>query len=167
MTSPVRLAWTAVAAALLSVTAVAQERDRAQIPERLRWNLADVYPNDAAWRAAKDKLAAEIPSLERFKGTLASSAAALANALDRYYALSRELSQLYSYASLLADEDTRDSQHQGMRQEMVQLAAAFSAATAYVDPELLKAGKATIDRFVAAEPRLTPYRMRLAACGTA
>jgi oligoendopeptidase F len=44
---------------------------------------------------------------------------------------------------------------------MVQMAAAFSAATSYVDPEILKAGKATIDKYVAAEPRLQPYRMRL------
>ena len=48
-----------------------------------------------------------------------------------------------------------------MRQEMVQVAAAFSAATSYVDPEILKAGKPTIDKHVAAEPRLKPYRMRL------
>ena len=41
------------------------------------------------------------------------------------------------------------------------MAAAFSAAAAYVDPEILKAGKATIDKFVAAEPRLKPYRMKL------
>ncbi len=75
--------------------------------------------------------------------------------------MAKELERLYSYASLLADQDTRDSAHQGMRQEMVQVAAAFSAAAAYVDPEILKAGKATIDKFVAAEPRLKPYRMKL------
>ena len=75
--------------------------------------------------------------------------------------MANELERLYSYASLLADQDTRDSAHQGMRQEMVQVAAAFSAAAAYVDPEILKAGKATIDKFVAAEPRLKPYRMKL------
>ena len=75
------------------------------------------------------------------------------------YGLAKELDRLYSYASLLADQDTRDSDHQGKRQEMVQVAAAFSAAAAYVDPEILKAGKATIDKFVAAEPRLKPYRM--------
>jgi oligoendopeptidase F len=75
---------------------------------------------------------------------------ALADALDRIYNASQELGRLYSYASLRADEDTRISANQGMRQEMVQVAAAFSAATSYVDPEILKAGKATIDKYVAA-----------------
>ncbi len=55
-----------VAAALVAACAAAlaaQERDRARIPEQYKWNLADIYPNDAAWRAAKDRLAASIHEL--------------------------------------------------------------------------------------------------------
>ena len=61
---------------------------------------------------------------------------------------------MYVYASMLADQDTRDAAHQGMRQEMVQLAAAFAAEAAYIEPEMLRADKATLERFLAAEPRL-------------
>ena len=153
--------WTALAVAAFSVTASGQERDRAKIPDKFKWDLGDIYRNEAAWRAAKDKLSADIQSLGSFKGKLTASPAALADALDRIYAVAQELGRAYSYASLRADEDTRISANQGMRQEMVQVAAAFSAAAAYVDPEILKAGKATIDKFVAAEPRLKPYRMKL------
>src|SRR4051812_27445360 len=54
---------TAAIRPLLAVTAVvamsglmlAQERDRAKVTDKFKWNLADVYPNDAAWRAQKDK----------------------------------------------------------------------------------------------------------------
>ena len=156
-----RPVWTALAVAALSVTAAAQERDRAKIPDKFKWDLGDIFRNEAAWRAAKDKLSAEIQTLGSFKGKLTASPTALADALDRIYNASQELGRLYSYASLRADEDTRVSASQGMRQEMVQVAAAFSATTSYVDPEILKAGKATIDKYLAAEPRLTPYRMRL------
>src|SRR5690348_5294862 len=122
MTSHVRLFGTALALAALSITAVAQERDRAKIPEKFKWDLGDIYRNDAAWRAAKDKLAADVPSLGSYKGKLTASATALADALGRIYGASQELGRLYSYASLKADEDTRVSAAQGMRQEMVQLA---------------------------------------------
>ena len=142
----------------LAVTVGAQERDRSKIPDKYTWNLADIYPSDASWRAAKDAFAAEIPALGKFKGTLTASPSALADALDTLSSKQKELVRLFSYASLLADQDTRDSQHQGMRQEMTQVAAAFGAAVAFVDPEILKAGKATIDRFMATEPRLKPYR---------
>src|SRR5262249_38183022 len=146
---------------VLAVALGAQERDRSKIPDKYKWNLADIFPSDASWRAAKDAFAAEIPALEKFKGTLTSSPSALADAFDAIYAKSKEFRRLASYASLLADQDTRDSQHQGMRKEIPQLGAAFGAAIAFVDPEILKAGKATIDRFVAAEPRLKPYRHEL------
>lgn len=42
----------------LSLTIAAQERDRAAIPDKYKWNLADIYPSDAAWRAAKDAFTA-------------------------------------------------------------------------------------------------------------
>jgi len=156
-----RPVWTALAVAALAVSATAQERDRAKTPEKFKWDLGDIFRNEAAWRAEKEKLSAEIQTLGSFKGKLTASPAALADALDRIYNASQALGRLFSYASLRADEDTRVSANQGMRQEMVQVAAAFSAATSYVDPEILKAGKATIDKYLAAEPRLKPYRMRL------
>jgi oligoendopeptidase F len=151
----------ATAVALFVATGVAQERDRAKIPDQYKWNLADIYPSEAAWRAAKEKLAAELPQLREFQGKLASSPATLADALDKLYVLDKELSRLSAYASMLSDQDTRDAAHQGMRQEVVQLAAAFSAEAAFIEPELLRGGKATIDRFLATEPRLRIYRFYL------
>src|SRR5438067_4180416 len=150
-----------LAVLVLAITLGAQERDRSKVPDRYKWNLADIYPSDVAWRAAKDAFAAEIPSLGRFKGKLMSSPAMLADALDTVYSKSKELRRLSSYASLLADQDTRDSAHQGMRQEMTQVSATFGAEASYFNPEILKAGKAAIEKFLATEPRLTPYRHEL------
>src|SRR5712664_3412716 len=93
-------AWLVAAAiAALTVTVATQERDRARIPDEHKWNLADLYPNEAAWRAAKDKLGAEIPQIKQFEGRLVSSASTLADALDREYALDKALSRLDVYAS--------------------------------------------------------------------
>src|SRR5215212_6900694 len=74
-----------------------QERDRSQVPDQFKWNLADIYPDDAAWRAAKDKIAADIPQLKQYQGKLGTSAATLADALDRAYAINKELSRAYVY----------------------------------------------------------------------
>src|SRR5690349_19470716 len=120
-----------VAVIALTCSIAAQERDRAKIPDKYKWNLVDLYPSDAAWRQAKDQMAAEIPGLDAFKGKLATSAETLADALEKMSALDRRLGRLYVYAQLLADQDTRDAAHQGMKQEMTQLASAFSAAEAF------------------------------------
>jgi len=156
------VAFLAVFVLLLSFPLAGQERDRGQVPDQFKWNLTDIYPTDAAWRAAKDKAAADLPSLKQFQGKLGSSAATLADALERAYAINRDISRAYVYASMLADQDTRDAVHQGMQQEMVQLYANFGAATSFMEPEILKLEKGTTTRFTANEPRLKKYEFYLA-----
>ena len=153
------LAALLVTAAILPIAG--QERDRSQVPAQFTWNLSDIYPSDTAWRAAKDTLAANLPQLKQFQGRLKSSASTLADALDRSYTLSKDLSRVYVYASLFADQDTRDSGRQGMQQEMVQLAADFSAQASFFEPEILRFEQGTIDRFLAVEPRLKTYAFYL------
>jgi oligoendopeptidase F len=150
-----------VLAACLTLRSAAQERERSQVPDRYKWNLADVYPSHDAWRAAKDQLSAALPELRRFQGRLATAPGTLADALDRLYEFDKQLTRAYVYASMHADLDTRDATHEGMRQEMVQLAAAFSAQVSYIEPEILRFPQGTVGKFLAAEPRLTVYRFYL------
>ena len=87
----------ALAAAIASVLPTgrgfAQERDRSKIPDKYKWNTADVYPSEEAWRAAKERLLAEIPKLKSFRGALGTSAARLADALELLTQLNKELAQ--------------------------------------------------------------------------
>jgi oligoendopeptidase F len=62
---------------------------------------------------------------------------------------------------MLSDEDTRVSKYQGMQQEMVQLNAQLGTEAAYIEPEILKIDRATIDRWAASEGRLKPFRLYL------
>jgi oligoendopeptidase F len=155
--------WLVCAAVLLALSAsgVAQERDRGKIPDKYKWNLADLYPSDVTWRAAKDRVAGELPALSAFKGRLAASPATLADALETMSRFDKELSRQYAYAHMLADQDTRDSGHEGMKQEMVRLFAALGAQGAYIEPEVIRFGQGTIEKFIAAEPRLKAYEFYL------
>src|SRR5919107_1308657 len=141
----------AAAVAVASVLATtllagaAQQRERSEVPDRYKWNLAEIYPSDDAWRAAKDKLVEEIPAVSAFKGTLASSPQKLADALELTSRLSKEFSRLYVYTSMNSDQDTRVSKYQGMQQEMAQIGASFGAETAFVEPEILNADPAKIE----------------------
>jgi len=150
-----------LALAILVVSGSAQERDRSKIADKYKWNLSDLYTSDADWRAEKNKAATALPDLRFFRGKLASSPAALADALEKMSALDKQLSRLYAYASMLADQDTRDSAHQGMKQEMVQLYSAFGGEASYVEPEILRFPPGTIDKVLAAEPRLKVYTFYL------
>jgi oligoendopeptidase F len=139
----------------------AQQQERSAIPDRYKWNLAEIYPSDQAWRAAKDKLAAELPAIRPFKGALATSPQKLADALELSTRLAKEFTRLYVYASMMSDQDTRVSLYQGMQQEMAQVGANFGAETSFVEPEILKMEAATVDSFIASEPRLKVYTFYL------
>ncbi len=131
-----------------------QERDRSKVPDEFKWDLSALYPSDQAWRAAKDKLAAAVPKLRGYQGTLASSATRLADTLELQSDFEKELSRLFVYASMNSDEDTRVSLYQGMQQEMIQLASVLGSESAFIEPEILKMDNATIERFLTQEPRL-------------
>jgi oligoendopeptidase F len=143
------------------VARVAQQQERSAVPDKYKWNLAEIYPSDQAWRAAKDKLVAELPAIGPFKGTLASSPQKLADALELSTRLAKEFTRLYVYASMTSDQDTRVSLYQGMQQEMAQIGANFGAETSFVEPEVLKMDSATVDSFIAKEPRLRVYTFYL------
>jgi oligoendopeptidase F len=153
-----------VIAASVATTALvhtAQQQERGAVPDRYKWNLSEIYPSDDAWRAAKEKLVADLPAIRPFKGALASSPQKLADALELATRLTKEYSRLYVYTSMNSDQDTRVSKYQGMQQEMAQIGANFGAETAFVEPEILKADAAKIESFIASEPRLKVYSFYL------
>jgi len=156
-----RLAVAFVFFVFLTLMTSAQERDRSKVPDQYKWDLTAIYPSDQAWRTAKDQFVAELPKVRELQGSLASSPKHLADVLELSSHLEKELNRLFVYAGLISDQDTRVSAYQAMKQEMLQLGAKFGAETAFIEPEILKIDKATIDRFVAEEPRLKVYRQYL------
>lgn len=143
------------------MTTLAPDRDRAVIADKYKWNLADLFPTVDDWRAAKARTQTDVEALRAWRGSLTASAASLADALDKRSDLRRIVIRLYVYAEMLSDQDTRESVHQGMTQEMTQLYSALAAESSYMEPEVLRAGQATIEGFIAAEPRLADYAHEL------
>ena len=142
-------------------SSLAQERDRSKIADKYKWNLADIYPNDDAWKKGKDQLVADIPKLTQFKGTLNSSPQQLLQCLDMLYGLSKTYARVYVYASMNSDQDTRESKYLAMVQETGQVGSTFGATSSFIEPEILKMDRARVDEFKKQEPKLGIYAMYL------
>ena len=69
---------------LLSTAAPAAEPARAVDPAMV-WDLTLLYPNEAAWRAAKEQVATGIPKVKTYEGRLGESAATLREAMVNLY----------------------------------------------------------------------------------
>ncbi len=137
------------------------ERDRAKISEIHKWDLTAVYESDEAWREAKQQLVAEFPLIEAYRGKVTESPQSLLGCLELVSGLGKEFSRLFCYASMSSDLDTRNSTYLGMEQEMSAIGAEFSAKTSFIEPEILKIDRATIDDNIRREPKLEMYRHNL------
>ena len=131
---------------------------RTSIPERYRWDLSPVFPDVEAWNSARLAFRQEQARLDPFRGTLGTSAAALADCLDLVTRLSKEYARLSCYASMRSDEDTRDALFLGIEREIAQAGADLSARMAFLQPEVLSIGRETIEQWLREEPRLRIYR---------
>lgn len=154
-----RLLAVILAAQLAAGAAAALERD--EVADRYRWDLSSLYADEAAWVADERALGESIPALGRWQGRLGESAGTLRAALEEWEGVVRRVERLYSYAMQLSDQDTRVARAQQMQQQASQVYTDLQTATAYMRPEILAVGRATIERFIGEEPRLAQYRMYL------
>ena len=122
------------------------------------WDLTPLYADDAAFEAAKAKLAADLPRLAQYRGRLGESAATLREAMELLTELKDRFYRLAIYAMLASDVDTRDAAALERNQGMDMLGTEFSSASSFVDPELLAVGEAKLRAFIDAEPGLADYR---------
>lgn len=154
---PLSIVIVVLVVALSALGASAQERERAQIPEANKWDLTALYPTEAAWRQAKDRVAQQIPSIRQYQGKLGQSASSLLEALTTMSGIAKELGRVSLYASLLGDQDTREAGPQAMRQEVTRLVSTFSADASFAEPEILGMSRDTVARFIKEKPELKVY----------
>ena len=125
----------------------AQTLDRKDVPEKYKWNLAEIYPTHEAWQADLDMISKEIDKLPEFKGHLGESSEMLYKALTTSSNVVKTLYKTYVYASCLRDENLNVSENQAMIQQMRTLLTKYSETTAYFEPEILQIPDEKIDQF--------------------
>jgi oligoendopeptidase F len=116
-----------------SSSALSQQRDRSKIPESYRWNLADLYPTDDAWKTAKEAFSGKIGAsgkeegvMQPFRGKLSESPQTLLACFELTTDLEKEFMRLSAYASMASDQDTRDPKYLAMVQAMGQIGSTLA-----------------------------------------
>mgnify|MGYP005850809237 CR=1 FL=1 len=135
-----------------------KERDRSRVPDKYKWDLSGVYPDDGVWAEAKKRLTADLGRISDFKGRLALSSRDLLACLQLLDQLREECARLSCYASMKSDLDTRDAGYLAMDQEMNRIASDLSSLSSFVEPEILSIEPERIERFIEEEPELDVYR---------
>jgi oligoendopeptidase F len=146
-----------LACAGLAVLATAARADDTDNP-RYRWNLADLYPDKAAWDADATKVQEALPGLSACQGHLGDSAERLQRCLDLQSDAAKRLTRLFVYANELTSEDTGVPASLELAQRAQVLASKLGEATAFARPEILRLGRDKVQRFIEEDAKLAIYR---------
>jgi oligoendopeptidase F len=138
-----------------------RSRNRADIPDRFKWSVQDIFLSWEAWEAAYKELESGIDRYAALKGTLSNGP----EALRRAFSLSEDLGQLayrvWYYPALQYDEDQRDNAINARRQQVQILFAKWKQAESWFSPELLQIPLETVRQWIEQEPALPIYRFAI------
>lgn len=134
---------------------------RADVPEKDKWAIQDLFATDDDWRAALAKAKEFIPRITAFRGRLAESGAALLSFFRLDDEISLAFDALVHYAQRRSDEDTRVAAYQEMVSQVTRFAVEIQSAAAFETPELLAIGDEDMNRLYAEAPELELYRLNI------
>jgi len=132
--------------------------ERSEIDEKYKWNLEEIYVDDAAWEGDYEKVEALVPEVAAYQGRLGESGETLLAFHQKSEEMNRLFDRLFAYAYLAGDRDARVSHYQGLRDRARGLAVQVSAALSWVEPELIAIPQEKVERFFKGTEGLDTYR---------
>jgi len=118
------------------------------------WDLSEIYPDWAAWDAARKSVLDALPRLAAYQGHLGDSAEAMTKAMLDISDVDKTAARVAIYASLKADEDLRVAENQERDGQATDMYVAFGQSVSWIAPEVLALGKDKVESFIAASPVL-------------
>ena len=134
---------------------------RADVPEKDKWAIHDLFASDDDWRAALAKAKEFLPRITAYRGRLAESGETLLSFFRLDDEISLAFDALVHYAQRRSDEDTRAAAYQEMVSQVTRFAVEIQSAAAFETPELLAISDAEMDRLYAEAPALELYRLNI------
>ncbi|WP_110952842.1 oligoendopeptidase F [Anaerosinus massiliensis] len=117
-------------------TASSKIPTRDEIDPKFKWNLSDIYENESAFETDYQKTKTLIKNIAAFKDNLKKTDCLL-NCLKLRDELSLKASHLFAYARMHQDENAKNSLYQARTSKVESLLSEVSAATSFIEPELI------------------------------
>ena len=113
------------------------------------------------WQSAYADLESSIDAFSSRQGSLASGPEALLGAFQAQDAVSQTAYRVYYYPALQHDQDQRDNEIDGRRQQVQILMARWQQAASWFNPELVALPIETVRQWMDASPELGLYRFAI------
>jgi oligoendopeptidase F len=130
---------------------------REKIPEKYKWKLDPIFPDDAAFEASLTQVAADRDKLGAFRGKLSKPADLLA-CLDLYFNTRLQTNKLTLYGNLRLDSHQKETKIQAMNENALKAMNDLMGTASFIRQEILAFDDAAMGKALKAEPELEKYK---------
>jgi oligoendopeptidase F len=130
---------------------------RKDVPRAATWNAESVFPTYQDWEAELKSIQAELSKSSQLQGRLAEGASVVADVLDGHQEIMRRVAKVLMFARISYQVDKTDPLGGAMPGKAQALYGQAMAAAAFIEPELIAIGQATIHSWLQSEARLKIY----------
>lgn len=131
---------------------------RAQIDDKDKWMIEDLYATDEAWEADFQKVQELAEEAAGYQGTMKDSADQLYLVLKKQDELSELLEKVYVYAGQKNHEDMGNAVYQELFGRAQTIMTQIADAVSFVEPELLAIPQEQVQAFIQEKEELKQYQ---------
>ncbi|WP_409292569.1 oligoendopeptidase F [Peribacillus sp. SCS-37] len=135
-------------------------KSREEAPIEHQWNLGDLFESAEEWEKAYQEVEISLNDLREFNGNIKGSSDLL-RFLKREEEISAIFTNVYVYARLSSDLDTRDSGAQSLVDRVTGLNVRYSEAESFFMPFLLSLEEEVLKGYIAEEEELQYFEKSL------
>lgn len=160
---PTRRLFSAAVLLLLSLTMLAFTdsgaiKERNEIPDKYKWNTADIYKSDADWERDVAAAPGLIAKLRTYEGKISKSPNSFLAFMKDYEQANKVIENIGLYANMLYDQDTRDQKYAGYNERIQTIFADFSEAVSWFTPEMVSVSASEYEKWFQQNPDMVVYR---------
>ncbi len=134
--------------------------DRSAYKEN-KWKIEDLYQTEADFEKELKELEKLVYKYQDYRNKILESSDTLLEFLEFDTEFSKRLEQLFIYAHINNDSDTRDSHYQELYGKVINLNTIYNELTSYVVPELLESDYSLIEKYIEEKEKLKEYERTL------
>ena len=130
---------------------------RSKVKKNQTWNAESVFASPQEFDAEVKDMLESLTAIRAFQGHLGDNPDTFLKAMNAMEVLARRAARVQVYATMSSAVDAADQQAAAMNGRATSALAQVSAATSFVDPELLSIGESKLRRWVQDDPRMKLY----------
>jgi oligoendopeptidase F len=130
---------------------------RAKVKKNQTWNAESVFASPEAFDEEVKSLVESLPEIKKFQGYLADGPGTFLEAMEVLERISQRATKARVYATMSSAVDAADQQAAAMNGKSSSALAQVSAATSFLDPELLAIGETKLRGWLDEAERMQLY----------